>query len=169
MGFSRQEYWNGLEDQTAALHQGIFLTQGLNSHLLCLLHWQEGSLPLLPPGKPLLWLDYIYNDRKGNVFTLELYKNQSGTTEPTHPSPLGNMGSIPVIAWLKSGSDSGKHAQSWTISCSMLQSDPRSWAGPRCSAPLGPCFTNSPLSFWVPGSPCKGSTLFVLFGEATPH
>ena len=28
------------------------LTQGLNPHLLCLLHWQAGSLPLVPPGKP---------------------------------------------------------------------------------------------------------------------
>ena len=35
-----------------ALLQGIFLTQGLNPHLLCLLHWQVGSLSLLPPGKP---------------------------------------------------------------------------------------------------------------------
>ena len=26
-----------------ALLQGIFLTQGLNPHLLCLLHWQVGS------------------------------------------------------------------------------------------------------------------------------
>ena len=33
--------------------QGIFLTQGSNSSLLCLLHWQSGSLPLAPPGKPL--------------------------------------------------------------------------------------------------------------------
>ena len=29
-----------------ALLQGIFLTQGLNLGLLCLLHWQAGSLPL---------------------------------------------------------------------------------------------------------------------------
>ena len=35
-----------------ALLQGIVLTQGLNSHLLHLLHWQVGSLPLQPPGKP---------------------------------------------------------------------------------------------------------------------
>ena len=35
-----------------ALLQGIFPTQGLNLHLLCLLHWQVGSLPLAPPGKP---------------------------------------------------------------------------------------------------------------------
>ena len=27
----------------------MFLTQGLNLHLLCLLHWQAGSLPLAPP------------------------------------------------------------------------------------------------------------------------
>ena len=30
----------------------IFLTQGLNPCLLCILHWQMGSLPLVPPGKP---------------------------------------------------------------------------------------------------------------------
>ena len=35
-----------------ALLQGIFLTQGLNSCLLRLLHWQAGSLALAPPGKP---------------------------------------------------------------------------------------------------------------------
>ena len=32
------------------LLQGIFLTQGSNQHLLCLLHWQVGSLPLVPLG-----------------------------------------------------------------------------------------------------------------------
>ena len=35
-----------------ALLQGILLTQGWNPHLLPLLHWQEGSLPLAPPRKP---------------------------------------------------------------------------------------------------------------------
>ena len=34
------------------LLQGIFQTQGSNWHLLCLLHWQANSLPLVPPGKP---------------------------------------------------------------------------------------------------------------------
>ena len=33
-----------------ALLQGIFLTQGSGSQLLCLLHWQASSLPLVPPG-----------------------------------------------------------------------------------------------------------------------
>ena len=31
------------------LLQGIFLTQGLNLHLLCLLHWKADSLQLVPP------------------------------------------------------------------------------------------------------------------------
>ena len=34
------------------LHQGIFLTQGLNPNLLCLLHWQADSLPLSHLGNP---------------------------------------------------------------------------------------------------------------------
>ena len=42
MGFSRQEYWSGL----LFPFPGIFLTQGSNLHLLCLLHWQWDSLPL---------------------------------------------------------------------------------------------------------------------------
>ena len=36
-----------------ALLQGIFLTQRLNPHLLCLPHRQVGSLPLAPPGTPI--------------------------------------------------------------------------------------------------------------------
>ena len=48
MGFSLQEYGVGCH----ALLQGIFPTQGSNPHLLYLLHWQAGSLPLAPPGKP---------------------------------------------------------------------------------------------------------------------
>ena len=32
------------------LLQGSFQPQGINSSLLCLLHWQADSLPLLPPG-----------------------------------------------------------------------------------------------------------------------
>ena len=40
------------------LFQGIFPTQGSNLCLLHFLHWQAGSLPLAPPGKPLL--DYTH-------------------------------------------------------------------------------------------------------------
>ena len=45
MGFSRQKTRVGCH----FLLQGIFLTQGSNSHLLSLLYWQKGSLPLVPP------------------------------------------------------------------------------------------------------------------------
>ena len=45
MGFSRQEYWNGLH----ALLQGIFPTQGSNPRLL---HWQADSLSLSHLGSP---------------------------------------------------------------------------------------------------------------------
>ena len=34
--------------------QGIFPTQGSNPSLSGFLHWQAGSLPLVPPGKPML-------------------------------------------------------------------------------------------------------------------
>ena len=48
--------WNSPGKNTGvgchALPQGIFLTQGFNLGLLCVLHWQAGSLPLVPPGKP---------------------------------------------------------------------------------------------------------------------
>ena len=33
--------------------RGIFTTQGSNSGLLCLLHWQTDSLPTEPPKKSL--------------------------------------------------------------------------------------------------------------------
>jgi len=45
MGFSRREYWIGCH-----FLQGIFWTQGLNLSFFSLLHWQAGSLPLIPPG-----------------------------------------------------------------------------------------------------------------------
>ena len=55
MGFSRQAYWSELpcpppEDLP---------TPGIKPEsLLCLLHWQAGSLPLAPPGKPLYTQHY---------------------------------------------------------------------------------------------------------------
>ena len=46
-----------------ALLQGIFLTQGLNSCLQHLQHWEVGSLPLAPPGKPIhTSLDFHLNN-----------------------------------------------------------------------------------------------------------
>ena len=48
MGFSRQEYCSGLPCPPL----GVFLTQRSNPSVFCLLHWQVGSLPRVPPGKP---------------------------------------------------------------------------------------------------------------------
>ena len=38
-----------------ALLQGMFPTQGSNPQRVCLLPWQAGSLPLVPPGNPRNW------------------------------------------------------------------------------------------------------------------
>ena len=40
---------------------GIFPTQGSNPCLLSLRHWQAGSLPLVPPGKPCYPIDKNYH------------------------------------------------------------------------------------------------------------
>ena len=45
----KKEYWSGLP---CPFLQGIFLSQGSNSCLLYLLHWQAGSLPPALSGKP---------------------------------------------------------------------------------------------------------------------
>ena len=58
-GFPRQEYWSGLPCPPP------FPIQGLNLHLLHLLHWQVGSLPPVSPRKPWqctypsVWKDVI--------------------------------------------------------------------------------------------------------------
>ena len=46
MECSRQEYWSGC----IPFSRGSSPTQGLS--LICLLHWQAGTLPLAPSGKP---------------------------------------------------------------------------------------------------------------------
>ena len=42
MKFSRQEYWSGLSFPTS----GDLPNTGIKPCLLCLLHWQVGSLPI---------------------------------------------------------------------------------------------------------------------------
>ena len=80
MGFSRQEYWSGCH----FLLQGIFQTQGSNPHLLHLLHWQGGSLPVAPPGKPS-WL-----------YVLSIYLGfPGGSDHKDSACKAGDQGSIP--------------------------------------------------------------------------
>ena len=49
MNTGGQEYWSGLPCPPP----GIFPTQELNAHLLCLPYYLVGSLPPAPPGKPI--------------------------------------------------------------------------------------------------------------------
>ena len=68
------------------LLQGIFPTQGSNPRLLWLLHWQEGSLPLVPSGKP----SYI---PKGSLYRLTLsssipYLISASLLSPPIPEPV---------------------------------------------------------------------------------
>ena len=53
MGFSRQEYWSGL----LCPPPGDLPDPGIKPVSLCLLHWEVGSLPLVPPGKPSIYMD----------------------------------------------------------------------------------------------------------------
>ena len=80
--------------------QGIFLTQGLNLSLLCLLHWQVGSLPLAPPGYHHLSL------LKREIIFYFIYLCQFGwglTLLQKFPlsSGLNNMEGFPVGAVVK--------------------------------------------------------------------
>ena len=47
-GVFQARIWNGLPCPPP----GDLPNPGSNLHLLCFLHWQTDSLPLVPPGKP---------------------------------------------------------------------------------------------------------------------
>ena len=67
MGFSRQEYWSGLP----CLPPGDLSDPGIKRTFLVSLHWQVGSLPLVPPGKPpVVWQDQL--KKKQLVYPLRL-------------------------------------------------------------------------------------------------
>ena len=79
------------------LLQGIFPTQGSNPHLLCRLHWQTGSLPLAPPGKPNAWNTLVHLQRipewkswrENNAMRLAEHGNTVMSTPHPLPLPLG--------------------------------------------------------------------------------
>ena len=79
-GMSRQEYWSGCH----FLLQGIFPTQGLNLHLLYLLHWQADSLPIAPPGKPKPVLLLLFSHP---VVADPLQPHRLQQARPPYPSP----------------------------------------------------------------------------------
>ena len=62
------------------LLQGIFPTQGSNPHLLCLLHWQAGSLPLCHVGS-----------RIGDHCPLHVWERWGGRPKPSQGPPQRHM------------------------------------------------------------------------------
>ena len=78
MGFSGQEYQNGCH----FLLQEIFPIQGSNLHLFCLLHWQVGSLPLVPPGKPQI------KERNREIPKIPVEESGEYRYEPVQPSSV---------------------------------------------------------------------------------
>ena len=54
-----------------ALLQGILPTQGSNLPLLCLLHWQAGSLPLKSP-----WKWYNYSKFRSKIIVIIVYSSK---------------------------------------------------------------------------------------------
>ena len=73
MGFSRQEYWSGIPLPSLLL--------------LSLLHWETGSLPLAPPGKPLTSLSpysvLMYEKSKAIASDKSLNLLFRGNVQPT--------------------------------------------------------------------------------------
>ena len=78
MGFSRQEYWSGVPLPSPLL--------------LSLLHWQTGSLPLAPPGKPLTSLSpycvLMYEKSKAIASDKSLNLLFRGNVQPTLGSQI---------------------------------------------------------------------------------
>ena len=82
--------------------QGIFLTQGLNLGLRCLLHWQVDSLPTQPLKK--LWRRTVseFSFSTGSVWHTEDLR-QPQSAPGSVPSLMGVLGGSPEHAhWLES-------------------------------------------------------------------
>ena len=71
--FSRQEHWSGLPSPAP----GHLPDPGIEPSLLRLLHWQTGSLPLEPPGKPA----FERTVRNTDVNNLARAQKEVGNTE----------------------------------------------------------------------------------------
>ena len=86
------------------LLQGIFPTQVSNPLLLCLLHWQAGSLPLAPLGKPLnvcQLFNYVQLFATPGTVACQapLSVGFPRQSEVIHKSTLSSISIIAVIDW----------------------------------------------------------------------
>ena len=73
-----------------ALLQWIFLIQGSNQNLLCLLNWQVGSWPLAPALKPLLNHSQIFLEEKRSTINQQLQLQNYSNGHDLGHSLLGN-------------------------------------------------------------------------------
>ena len=71
-----------------ALLQGIFPIQGWNWHLLRLLHWQAGSLPLAPPGKPSSARESPVSFSLSSIYSSNLFSELSSRLEDNYFTAL---------------------------------------------------------------------------------
>ena len=65
-----------------ALLQEIFPTKEWNPQLLGLLHCKAGSLPLVPPGKPLMQCTYIKISQSGTIRCAYIYVSSEKAMAP---------------------------------------------------------------------------------------
>ena len=80
MGFSRREYWSGLPFPPPR----DLPYWGMEPCLLCLQHWQSGSLPLAPSGKPMASMMQW-------TWTWANFRRQWGTGRPGMLQPMGSQ------------------------------------------------------------------------------
>ena len=95
--FSRQEYCSGFSLPSP----GNFLMQGLNLLLLCLLHWQAGSLPLAPPMHGDIPRIHVYTDKgsscnlmRSKLPVLMLFSSCSEVTDLRHHIFLKKLNAV---------------------------------------------------------------------------
>ena len=123
-----------------ALLQGIFLTQGSNPCLLCLLRWQTGSLPLVPPGKPL----NHWTTRQFLVFQTSFIPPReasfhAGAPPRVRPSAwwsLRNHRFSTCLGGQRQARESISLSLGWNLSCGVIR--PASQAGHSGSMPFKP-------------------------------
>ena len=110
--------WNFPGKNTAVgchfLCQGIFLAQGLNPHLLHLLHWRVDSLPLVSPGGLLIYTLHLFYYTLILWVLAETVKNLSAMMETLvlslgqeDPLEKGRATHCCILAWRIPWTDHG--------------------------------------------------------------
>ena len=90
-----------IRDNCHFLLQGIFLTQGLNPHLLLFLHWQAEFLPLGHPGSPISTWQQRWPGGQDALQEGDGVRQACESSSKTTPGNLlWALGSGPVLCWL---------------------------------------------------------------------